>query len=100
MKALPPLTVTVSVDPLMPALVTDVLTKSMTSPTCQPEIVPLSPCGCSKSNVPAVPPNVAPSAVPPDDTYSVPPLIVVPLAVPPDSTTCEPVNTVAPLARP
>ena len=74
---------TISVKPLMPALVTDVLTKSIASPTCQPEIVPLNPCGCTKSNVPDVLANVTPIAMPPDDTYSLPPLMVSPIAVPP-----------------
>jgi hypothetical protein len=41
--------VTVSVEPLMVALVTEVLTKSMGSPTCQSVIVPVRPDGLSVS---------------------------------------------------
>ena len=77
MKVDPPLTVTDKVDPLTTALVTDVLTKSMTSPACQPEIVPLRPAGRTRSNVAYEPPKVTPEAVPPADTYSVPPLLIV-----------------------
>jgi hypothetical protein len=93
--------VMVSVVPLMPALVTEVLTKSMASPTCQLEIVPVRPDGLCRSSVADAPPNVTFCAVPPADTYSVPPLsTVVLLAVPPLSTTSEPVKTVTPLAVP
>ena len=69
-KVVPPLTVTESWEPLMLALVRFVRTKSTTSPICQPEIVPLSPFGCTKSKVPDEPTKVTPIAVPPDETYS------------------------------
>ena len=72
-------------------------------PTFSPVMLPLKAAEMLEpaiASVPDVPTKVALIAAPPDETYSVPPLIVVLLAVAPASTTCEPVNTVTPLARP
>src|SRR5262249_62208159 len=87
-RAAPPLTVTDRVEPLTAALVTDVPTKSMTSPACQPEIVPLRAPGCTRSNVAPAPPKVTSEAAPPEDTYSVPPLLIVVTPAAPPLCTC------------
>jgi hypothetical protein len=55
----------------MLALVTDVLTKTMTSPVCQPEIVPLRTPDRARSNVAVAAPKVTSKAVLPEATSSV-----------------------------
>src|ERR1700730_7962471 len=75
--------------------------RSMWSPTCQPEIAPVSADALSRANVAFGPPNVTSWATPPAHTCSGPPLlIVVPLVVTPDATYCTPDEIVVLLAVP
>src|ERR1700676_700908 len=100
--SVPPVLAAFSVKPsVVPGWLNRMSPRSMWSPACQPEIVPVSADALSRANVAFGPPNVTSWAAPPANTCSVqPPSIVVLLAVPPDATYCTPDVIVVLLAVP